>query len=106
MSHMLSVPPWCRLPLVIRWLKQEYEVPFPPQKQPPIHMPIAYGLVDIQSPTVSAGSSSDSGGSRSGTIEDEDSGEGTVGSDMENRKEHPECGICCKATKVCVIVSA
>lgn len=31
-----------------RWLKQEYEIPFPLDKQPPVHMPIAYGLVDIQ----------------------------------------------------------
>ena len=45
---MLTVGPWCRLPLTIRWLKQEYEVSFQPQKQPPIHMPIVYGLVDIQ----------------------------------------------------------
>lgn len=48
LSHMLTVGPWCRLPLTIRWLKQEYEVSFQPQKQPPIHMPIVYGLVDIQ----------------------------------------------------------
>lgn len=30
-----------------RWLKQEHELQFPPAKQPPVHMPIAYGLVDI-----------------------------------------------------------
>ena len=30
-----------------RWLKQEYELPFPLNRQPPVHMPIAYGLVDI-----------------------------------------------------------
>ena len=30
-----------------RWLKQEYQLQFAPEKQPPIHMPIAYGLVDL-----------------------------------------------------------
>ena len=34
--------------LYFRWLKQDYEIPFPLDKQPPVHMPIAYGLVDIQ----------------------------------------------------------
>ena len=34
--------------LHFRWLKQEYEIPFPLDKQPPVHMPIAYGLVDVQ----------------------------------------------------------
>ncbi len=48
LAEMLSVGPWCRLPLTIRWLKQEYEVPFPLHRQPPVHMPLAYGLVDIK----------------------------------------------------------
>lgn len=33
--------------IVFRWLKQEYEIPFSLNKQPPVHMPIAYGLVNI-----------------------------------------------------------
>lgn len=33
---------------IFRWLKQEYQITFPFDKQPPVHMPIAYGLVDIQ----------------------------------------------------------
>lgn len=45
---MLSIGPWCRLPLTIQWLKQEYELQFPSQRQPPVHMPIAYGVIDIQ----------------------------------------------------------
>ena len=83
---MLTVPPWCRFALTIRWLKQEYEVQFHPQHQPPVHMPIAYGLVDIHNaaPTtapdndvvVNAGRGSDKGGL-------------------------PSCGICHKADKVC-----
>ena len=30
-----------------RWLRQEYQLQFPPDKQPPLHMPIAYGLVGL-----------------------------------------------------------
>ena len=30
-----------------RWLKQEFQLDFPVNKQPPLHMPIAYGLVDL-----------------------------------------------------------
>ena len=45
---MLLVGPWWRLPLTIRWLKQEYELPFPLDKQPPVHMPIAYGQVEVK----------------------------------------------------------
>ena len=47
LAEMLSVGPWWRLPLTIRWLKPEYELSFPLKKEPPIHMPIAYGPVDI-----------------------------------------------------------
>lgn len=39
--------PWCRLPLTIRWLKQEHQTEFPLNKQPPPHMPVAFGLVQI-----------------------------------------------------------
>ena len=44
---MLTTPPWSRLPLTVRWLKQEYEVYFPPDRPPPTHMPVAYGPVEI-----------------------------------------------------------
>ena len=40
---MLNVGPWNRLPLTIRWLKQEYKMEFDADRQPPKHMPIAYG---------------------------------------------------------------
>ena len=47
LSVMLLVGPWQRLPLTIRWLNQEYELPFPLGQQPPAHMPIAYGQVEL-----------------------------------------------------------
>ena len=81
LAHMLNVPPWLRLPLTIRWLKPEYEVQFHPQKQPPVHMPIAYGLVDIQPMTAVQSDSNASG-------------------DNEEPK-NAECGMRCKINKVC-----
>ncbi|XP_069591050.1 structure-specific endonuclease subunit slx1-like [Ranitomeya imitator] len=43
--HMLRVAPWKRLPLTLRWLRQEYHRALPPLLQPPLHMPLAYGQV-------------------------------------------------------------
>ena len=42
---MLRTGPWNRLPLTIRWLKQEYKIDFDPTLQPPPHMPYAFGPV-------------------------------------------------------------
>ena len=44
-SEMLRTGPWNRLPLTIRWLRQDYQKDFDPERQPPAHMPIAYGPV-------------------------------------------------------------
>lgn len=51
LSEMLLVGPWSRLPLTVRWLKQEYEMDFPFDRQPPVHMPLAYGEVELTKKT-------------------------------------------------------
>uniref|UniRef100_A0A8C5QA49 GIY-YIG domain-containing protein n=1 Tax=Leptobrachium leishanense TaxID=445787 RepID=A0A8C5QA49_9ANUR len=43
--HMLRVAPWNRLPLTLRWLRQEYHRELPPLLQPPLHMPLVFGQV-------------------------------------------------------------
>ncbi|KAK7085779.1 Structure-specific endonuclease subunit SLX1 [Halocaridina rubra] len=48
LATMLQTRPWSRLPLTIRWLKQEYKKDFPPGMEAPLHMPIAYGPVKAQ----------------------------------------------------------
>lgn len=45
LSNMLRVAPWSRLPLTVRWLRQEYHMEFEPQLQPPLHVPLAFGCV-------------------------------------------------------------
>jgi structure-specific endonuclease subunit SLX1 len=45
--EMLRTEPWSRLPLQIRWLKQEYQKEFQPNKMPPNHMPIVYGQIEL-----------------------------------------------------------
>ena len=44
---MLVACPWRRLPLTVCWLRQEYAVEFPLHRQPPVHMPVAYGPVEV-----------------------------------------------------------
>ncbi|XP_053617232.1 structure-specific endonuclease subunit slx1 [Plodia interpunctella] len=45
MTEMVRVGPWCRLPLIIRWLEEEYFEEFPIERNPPEHMKICRGLV-------------------------------------------------------------
>ncbi|XP_007948481.1 structure-specific endonuclease subunit SLX1 [Orycteropus afer afer] len=41
LAHMLRVPPWARLPLTVRWLRQDFQQDLCPP--PPPHMPLAFG---------------------------------------------------------------
>ncbi|XP_041971701.1 structure-specific endonuclease subunit SLX1 homolog isoform X2 [Aricia agestis] len=45
LSEMLKVGPWYRLPLVVRWLENDYFEAFPPERMPPSHMVICHGPV-------------------------------------------------------------
>lgn len=45
LATMLQTKPWSRLPLTLRWLKQQYFKEFPAGMEAPNHMPIAYGPV-------------------------------------------------------------
>ncbi|XP_014363137.2 structure-specific endonuclease subunit SLX1 homolog [Papilio machaon] len=45
LSEMLRVGPWHRLPLVVRWLEQDYYEEFPTDKKPPSHMILTNGPV-------------------------------------------------------------
>lgn len=48
MYSMLTVAPWCFLPLTVQWLKQEYFRHNPSDVVPPKHMPICYGPIIIK----------------------------------------------------------
>ena len=39
---MLNVPPWNKLPLVVQWVKSDYQKPL----SPPLHMPIVCGPIE------------------------------------------------------------
>merc|ERR1712026_583128 len=45
LASMLNLGPWNKLALTIRWLKPEFQVDFPLDLQPPLHMPIVFGPV-------------------------------------------------------------
>ena len=55
LTDMLRCGPWNRLPLTIRWLKQEYQISFDPARLPPVHMPTAYGPVVSRSVVAASG---------------------------------------------------
>ncbi|XP_068380587.1 structure-specific endonuclease subunit SLX1 isoform X1 [Eschrichtius robustus] len=41
LAHMLSAPPWARLPLTLRWLRADFRQDLCPP--PPPHVPLAFG---------------------------------------------------------------
>ncbi|XP_076334383.1 structure-specific endonuclease subunit SLX1 [Tachypleus tridentatus] len=45
LSEMLRVGPWNRLPLTVRWLKEDSQIDFRADTLPPVHMPITVGPV-------------------------------------------------------------
>ncbi|CAH2986372.1 unnamed protein product [Chilo suppressalis] len=45
MSEMLRVGPWSRLPLIVRWLEQDYIEDIPVARKPPNHMLICKGPI-------------------------------------------------------------
>lgn len=87
-SEMLRNGPWNRLALTIRWLKQEYVTDFAPDSKPPVHMPIAYGLVKVKKV------GSDTGRSKKG----DNSEKGAVDDDLVNLSQcgnkYPRCSVC------------
>ena len=95
LAEMLSIGPWWRLPLTIRWLKQDYEMSFPLDRQPPVHMPITYGLVGFNK-------SAATGAMKGTNMEEEEEGEEKGGSEDEEdelgRDWKEQCGTiasCC-----------
>ncbi|XP_011498336.1 PREDICTED: structure-specific endonuclease subunit slx1 [Ceratosolen solmsi marchali] len=45
LSAMLNVVPWVRLPLILRWLDDDFGREYSSWVRPPLHMPIAYGKI-------------------------------------------------------------
>uniref|UniRef100_A0A182NMM8 Structure-specific endonuclease subunit SLX1 homolog n=1 Tax=Anopheles dirus TaxID=7168 RepID=A0A182NMM8_9DIPT len=45
LTEMLRIGPWNRLPLIIRWLADEFHREFEAGKKPPLHMPICFGRI-------------------------------------------------------------
>lgn len=48
LSEMMKVGPWCRLPLTLRWLEDEFGRSYLEHVTPPMHMPITFGKVISQ----------------------------------------------------------
>ena len=110
LSEMLLVGPWRRLPLTIRWLNQEYELDFPLDRQPPVHMPIAYGQVELmkekkrcqKGKQTAEGASSEELGEEEEEEEAEEGCEKAEGGSSQSALH--TCYICHQCVCVCVCV--
>ena len=98
LAEMLVTAPWARLPLTVRWLKQEHVLEFPPSKQPPVHMPIAFGQVDL----IKNGAKKKKKMKKCEEGEGEDGGEkGEEEEEEEEEEEQSElCSVCRQSGKV------
>ena len=95
---MLRTGPWCRLPLTIRWLQQQYQKDFAPDKQPPEHMPIAYGLV--KSIKVTSPSKTQNTNNAGATKTTESSDEDEFLTMISTQSSRPRCAACSLKIKV------
>jgi hypothetical protein len=100
-SEMLRTGPWNRLPLTIRWLQQDYQRDFDPDKQPPAHMPIAYGLV--KSTKVTSPSKTQNSKSTDITVGSSDEDNDELLTMISTQRSRPRCAVCSDSIKVHVL---
>ena len=96
-SEMLRSGPWNRLALTIRWLKQEYIADFAPDCRPPVHMPIAYGLVKVKKV------GTDTGRTKKGDNQCKESTEEDLVNLSQSGNKYPRCSVCNKRIQVCIL---
>jgi hypothetical protein len=94
---MLRTGPWYRLPLTIRWLKQDYSQDFHPDLSPPVYMAVAYGEVKSKKVTADTTSKKPSNGVSSKEEGDDDDDLVDL---SQCRNKHLRCCVCRKFLQV------